>query len=269
MTTININEARKLLERYYNATSTPQDVKALQDFFANADNIPDDLRVDAVIFATGKATPSADEILGADLLADIERAVKAQQSDKKRQKRLPRIFFWSTSAAAAAVMAFVVLNIDFSTNDHESVPGTERADLTAQTVNDTPQDTTIISVSEISDQLLAQSSTDESVTADTHVKPARIAKSSPIPQPATDIDDGYSVISDPEQAAIIAQRALQRVSSSTKQTQRLAASNTASQLRFAGQTISATNKAAEAYISDNLRTVRITVADAIISISNL
>lgn len=89
----------KLLDAYYDGTTTAAEVDALKRYFVETDNIPADLEVDAVIFRAMAAKPQAP--VPADLQEKILKATL-----KARPRR--RLLLWDRMAAAAAVAAVIV-----------------------------------------------------------------------------------------------------------------------------------------------------------------
>jgi len=68
-----IKEARKILARFYDGSSSEADINALRHFFSSSANIPDDLKADAVIFSEKYSADATD----ATDVTDVANAVNA------------------------------------------------------------------------------------------------------------------------------------------------------------------------------------------------
>ena len=53
----NIQQARELLDLWYQGNTTPEQEDLLYDFFTSSNNIPEDLRAEALIFGHTSDTP--------------------------------------------------------------------------------------------------------------------------------------------------------------------------------------------------------------------
>lgn len=142
---MDINKVRKLLDRFYDGTSTPEDIEALRLFFSETKDIPVELKPDAAIF-TGDfqaKIPSAAEILGSDFIAEIDKTANAKipsASSRKAEfsRSLPRWMAWTSIAAAACIAAVLFFhspsNETFRIEPQGNTSGTQSTrTLTART----------------------------------------------------------------------------------------------------------------------------------------
>lgn len=108
-----IKQVRRLLERYYAATATPEEMDALRDYFVSAMDIPDELQAEALIFTSEFPAPHPERFFDPAFLADIDAAQEleegAQDEAGKDGRGRKSYIIWLTSVAAAAVLALVLL----------------------------------------------------------------------------------------------------------------------------------------------------------------
>ncbi|MDE7426356.1 MAG: hypothetical protein K2M79_00970 [Muribaculaceae bacterium] len=109
-----IKRVRKLLERYYEATVTPEEMDVLRDYFASVMEIPDDMQVEALIFTAEFPAPHPEQFFDASFLDRIESEVRCEQEQNYRAGGVPykrkKLVLWMTSAATvAAAIALVFL----------------------------------------------------------------------------------------------------------------------------------------------------------------
>ncbi len=103
--------ARTLLDRWYDGTATAADEDALALYFTTSEIIPEDLKADAAIFALPtEKSHSMSEDIPADLMAQVNGAIMAEQTRKRRHA------FWYTAASVAACACIaLVLGLSQST----------------------------------------------------------------------------------------------------------------------------------------------------------
>lgn len=206
---MDINELRILLDRFYDGTSTPEDIEALRRFFSETKDIPVDLRPDAAIFTSNVPAeiPSAEEILGTGFLTEIEKAANEEVSASGTEKvritdPLPRWTVWASIAAAACIAAVLFFrypsgdSFRLEPQDNISGEGTEKV-LTARVAAGLTEIDTI-----------AYAATINTPTEETDVVPASKAtnvsrQNNRTERAATqaDVSDGYIEINDSAQAA--------------------------------------------------------------------
>ena len=116
------DNARQLLDKFYNGTSTPSDIEQLKSFFATATDIPDDMMADAILFSGAEnpeaaPVPDITDILGEDLLSEIDSAVAEEQlAAISAPRRLRPRYVWFSAAAAACML--LVLTFGFLMPDN-------------------------------------------------------------------------------------------------------------------------------------------------------
>lgn len=88
---------RVLLDRWYDGTATAADEDALTLYFTTSEDIPEDLRADAAVFALPtEKSQSMSEDIPSDLMSQVNGAIIAEKARKRRHA------FWYTAASAAA-----------------------------------------------------------------------------------------------------------------------------------------------------------------------
>lgn len=88
---------RVLLDKWYDGTATAADEDALTLYFTTSEDIPEDLRADAAVFALPtEKSQSMSEDIPSDLMAQVNGAIIAEKARKRRHA------FWYTAASAAA-----------------------------------------------------------------------------------------------------------------------------------------------------------------------
>lgn len=199
---INETTARALLERWYDGTATTDDEDALTLYFTSSEVIPEDLKADAAIFALpAEQSPSMSEDIPADLMAQVNGAIIAEKSHKRRRT------FWYTAASVAAC-ACIALILGISENA-ELTPATGRtyANVAQKPQSDTYEARTITpsSIEEVIDNDITTET-----TAPTPAKP-RYAQ-------ASKVYDDYHEVSDPAEAARIQRKVAALLSRSLNST---------------------------------------------------
>ena len=88
---------RVLLDRWYDGTATAADEDALTLYFTTSEDIPEDLRADAAVFALPtEKSQSMSEDIPSELMSQVNGAIIADKARKRRHA------FWYTAASAAA-----------------------------------------------------------------------------------------------------------------------------------------------------------------------
>lgn len=64
---MNIDEIKRMLDRYYEGESTPSETALLKEFFQTAEEIPADMSVDAAVFRALAEADKAEVEVPADL----------------------------------------------------------------------------------------------------------------------------------------------------------------------------------------------------------
>lgn len=96
---MNIDKIRHLLASYYDGTATGAEVNALKRYFVEAEDIPDDLRLDATIF---RAMAAAD---APAVPADLEQRIIDSTIGSHRRSRFLN---WRVVVSAAASLALLL-----------------------------------------------------------------------------------------------------------------------------------------------------------------
>lgn len=115
-----LQDIRRLLDNYYNGTTTPGEEAALAHFFASAHDLPADLETEAKIFRALSAHPRTYDM--PDGLAErLTRAIdRAEQQEQARHPR--RIAFIWRAATVAAVLAIGLIMVYQQKGDTQSPP---------------------------------------------------------------------------------------------------------------------------------------------------
>ena len=153
----NIDNIRRLVERYYDGTATPDEVGAITDFFrrSDVDELPDDLRADAMIFtetALAKATGPVPDGLESRLDSFIDSL------PEKPSRRRGLIVRLSLSAAAAVAVVFGLGLALLSRNTREQVEPSDNSLMASESILQ-PVDTAVTVITEPSplpDESLAE-----------------------------------------------------------------------------------------------------------------
>lgn len=185
-----VNKARQLLKRFYDGETSQEDVRNLNEFFANTDaeKLPEDMRDDAEIFKLMAIETKALEEDVPDGLEDSIRSIIGKESKKPRViKFVPWI---SVAAAAIVIFILTVLPIwktsEITHNDllAEKTPAIDSIKI--KTVNEDDN----LSVAEVkaNDNVPETTNTEDKVI--------------------NEDDDNYIEIDDPEEAARITAEAL-------------------------------------------------------------
>ena len=92
---------RVLLDKWYDGTATAADEDALTLYFTTSEDIPEDLRADAAVFALPtEKSQSMSEDIPSDLMAQV--------NGEKARKRRHAFWYTAASAAACACIAMVL-----------------------------------------------------------------------------------------------------------------------------------------------------------------
>lgn len=180
MTHINdINQIRRLIARYYDGTSSPDEELELEEYFCLTPDseLPDDLRADAAMFRALAMAGSSDDI---ELPTGLDKRLDAVTADAPVRRKTVIIRYLSIAAAAAVVIAIGISLLTLSRpaeqpNNEQMIAanGSTANVVVVDTVPDTPADSTSVFV--------------EAVSGET---------------------DSYRVVDDPEEAARITSEAL-------------------------------------------------------------
>lgn len=206
---MDINEIRILLDRFYDGTSTPEDIEALRRFFSETKDIPVDLRPDAAIFTSNVPAeiPSAEEILGTGFLTEIEKAANEEVSASGTEKvritdPLPRWTVWASIAAAACIAAVLFFrypsddSFRLEPQDNTSGEVTEQI-LTARVAAGLTEIDTLAYAATINSPVEEK----DAVQASDATKASRQDNRSAHIAIHTNVSDGYIEINDSAQAA--------------------------------------------------------------------
>lgn len=191
-----IAHIRELLERYYNAVSTPEEEDELIYFFLNADDVPEDMIPDQRMFkAIGESfnevTPPAgfaDKIMGDTYMPGIS-------------KRMGFRKFILLAGVAASILCIIVISLQFINHD-ENMDNDNTIGI-ALTSSDYMSEPETVSSSEI----MASNSESErnripEVTAEIDTKPKATEKTM-IKGKDVDRQDEYLILAESEQETIL------------------------------------------------------------------
>ncbi|MDE6654441.1 MAG: hypothetical protein K2K37_08670 [Muribaculaceae bacterium] len=193
-----IDNVRRLLERYYRAETTPEEEKYMERFFLETDatDIPADMAADRVLFVKLSATfPLPSELEAPDnLLGKIEDIVGEPAAVSSVKKN--NIWQWMVRAAVVAgVVCAIVVMARLSDKEMET------ENLTADASVGYGQDTNVLNI-KISENQHEDTGTDISVEQE--VRPT-IGSTNTIPKRTIAEDDnGFIEITDPAEAQRIA-----------------------------------------------------------------
>lgn len=191
-----ITHIRELLERYYNAVSTPEEEDELKDFFLNAEDIPEDMIPDQRMFkAIGESinemTPPAgfaDKIMGG-----------LSKSGISQRNGFRKIFLFA--GVAASILCILVISLHFINHD-ENMDNDNTIGI-ALTNSDYKSEHETVS----SPEIMASNSESErvqipEVTAETRTKPKATEKTM-IKGKDVDRQDENLILAEAEQEAIL------------------------------------------------------------------
>lgn len=180
MTHINdINEIRRLIDRYYDGSCSPDEELELEEYFCltTDSELPDDLHAEAAMFRALAMAADSDDI---ELPAGLDERLNAVTADAP-VRRKPVIIRYLSIAAAAAVVIAIGISL-----------------LTLSRPAEQPADEQMIA---------ANGSTTVAVAPDTLTE-APADSAAVFVKAVTDETDTYRVIDDPEEAARITSEAL-------------------------------------------------------------
>ncbi|MBO5054084.1 MAG: hypothetical protein J6C44_07660 [Muribaculaceae bacterium] len=206
----NIQQARELLDLWYQGNTTPEQEDLLYDFFTSSNNIPEDLRAEALIFGHTSDTPVPQApTIDPSLLAEIDTAIDTEKKASAKAlspNRFKRLAWLSSSIAVAATIALLIIfNIPTApdstlavTTEHPAIasnsPHHSNTNLPSEP-NNSKSAADTISANTI------PANTNINV-AQSHTSKTTIHQSDPTPI----TDDGYEIIDSPEQAQAILQQ---------------------------------------------------------------
>lgn len=129
---MNINDIRRLIERYMAAETTPEEQQVLTHYFATATDVPEDLKVYAELFhIVEKPLPlPTDEEM--DTLAAEYSPLAAVLTPRQSRKRN----LWHSIAAAAAI-ALIFFGVGYWTGNNNPQQTATQAQLSDNTPNTT------------------------------------------------------------------------------------------------------------------------------------
>lgn len=206
--TIDIRQARELLNLWYQGKTTPEQEGLLYDFFSSSDALPDDLKPEAVIFGhTSDGAVSEIPPIDPALLSEIDQAItieKTKLAKTTKSNRFKHLAWFSSSIAVAATVAlFIIFNAP--TEDSKLITGTIRQHSIAVVAS--PQTAN----SSLDDANTSTTKTDtisvSTIPVNTNVK---IAKSAPHKKNTKthtpNLDNGYKIVDSPDEALTILQQ---------------------------------------------------------------
>ena len=198
----NIQQARELLDLWYQGNTTPEQEDLLYDFFTSSNNIPEDLRAEALIFGHTSDTPVPQApTIDPSLLAEIDTAIDTEKKASAKAlspNRFKRLAWLSSSIAVAATIALLIIfNIPTApdstlavTTEHPAIASNSpHHSNNSKSAADTISANTIPANTNIN-------------VAQSHTSKTTIHQSDPTPI----TDDGYEIIDSPEQAQAILQQ---------------------------------------------------------------
>ena len=128
---ITIDNARQLVARYYDGMATPEEITALERFFACAERLPEDLVQDAELFGLIRSArgSSIDISVPEGLYETLETIVDTKGSECRHVLSGFRLWIMSAAAAVAVLLvAGVVAVWSGSDMDRELVAGAQYDD---------------------------------------------------------------------------------------------------------------------------------------------
>lgn len=180
MTHINdINEIRRLIARYYDGTSSPDEELKIEEYFCLTPDseLPDDLRADAAMFRALAMAGSSDDI---ELPTGLDKRLDAVTADAPVRRKPVIIRYLSIAAAAAVVLAIGIGLLNLSR------PAEQPAD----------------------EQMIAVNGSTANVVITDTVPGAPADSTSVFVEAVGGETDSYRVVYDPEEAARITSEAL-------------------------------------------------------------
>ena len=99
-TPLDITDIRRLLHKWYDGTTNPDEAAELERWFVDRDDIPADLRADAALF---RAIATCRSNAAAEVPADLEKRIL-----RDTIARRPRRILWQRLSAAAAVALLLI-----------------------------------------------------------------------------------------------------------------------------------------------------------------
>lgn len=212
---MNIDNIRHLLAAYYDGTATGAEVNALKRYFMEAQDIPEDLRVDAAIFrAMSEQTPA---VVPTDLKQRIIDATTGAKP-RRRFKLIPR----AAVAAAASLAILLAAAAMLLTGQNEPKDDTRLAVATPGTITSVTPDTSVTTVTEISsiDNSDAPKSQPDRQTNPGQTEAKALAKTlakaevKPSVKEHTKTRDPYREVTDAEQVVEITQDIMDKLTES-------------------------------------------------------
>lgn len=224
--------ARTLLDRWYDGTATADDEDDLALYFTTSENIPEDLKADAVIFALpAEKSHSMSKDIPEDLMAQVNGAVIAEKARKHRYT------FWYTAASVAACACIaLVLGLSQST---ELTPTTDNTYANAvQKPKESTSEAQTVTPSDIENAVENEIPAEAPTAVPTKPRYAQAAK----------VYDDYHEVSDPAEAERIQLEVAALLSRSLNSTSKAAEKA----MRSAEQTNSSSAKAVAEIINKSI-----------------
>lgn len=103
----NYDHIKRLLEKFYNGESTPEEEQELSAFFTSAEELPEELEADRKVFAALSEASAFGEA-PADLDDNIMAAIDASAAPRRSASRLRRIFIGISAVAAVVALVLFV-----------------------------------------------------------------------------------------------------------------------------------------------------------------
>lgn len=116
-----LQNIRRLLDNYYNGSTTPREETELADFFASAHDLPADLETEARLFRALSAHPKSYDI--PDGLAE-RLTLAIDHAEQQEQARHPRriAFIWRAATVAAVLAIGLIMAYQLKDDTQSSAP---------------------------------------------------------------------------------------------------------------------------------------------------
>lgn len=181
-------EIKQMLKRFYDGDASQEDIRTLNEFFANTDaeELPEDMRDDADIF---KIMAIETKALEEDVPDGLEDSIRSVIDIEPKKPRTIKFMPWISVAAAAIIIFILTVLPVWKTSE------TTHNDLLA---DKTPTIDSIKTVNENDNLSVAEVKINDNVTETTNIDEKEVNED----------DDNYIEIDDPEEAARITAEAL-------------------------------------------------------------
>lgn len=116
-----LQNIRRLLDNYYNGSTSPREEAELADFFASAHDLPADLETEARLFRALSAHPKSYDI--PDGLAE-RLTLAIDHAEQQEQARHPRriAFIWRAATVAAVLAIGLIMTYQLKDDTQSSAP---------------------------------------------------------------------------------------------------------------------------------------------------